>query len=154
MPWVHGDWIDDDESLARAPSRWAFDTYLREVLEHAGWKPLSQPAPSADGSAEAYARALLDEFGDLKLLVGSTAEIEFLSAPIPLGMPDVQRWPFLAGSMVMASVMNTYAALFVNGHGTFYVTDEICHGLYVLGNDFVVAMNVLVRSLPLPPYRA
>ncbi len=54
----------------------------------------------------------------------------------------------------MASVMNTYAALFVNGHGTFYVTDEICHGLYVLGNDFVVAMNVLVRSLPLPPYRA
>ncbi len=66
----------------------------------------------------------------------------------------MQRWPFLAGSMVMASVMNTYAALFVNGHGTFYGTDEICHGLYVLGDDFVVAMNVLVRRLPLPPYRA
>ena len=148
MSWHHGDWIEDGESITSPPSRWAFDPYLREAFEQAGWQPRPPPAPTAEGDAAAYAQALLEEFGGLKLHAGTTEEIDFLSAPIPLWRSDVQRWPGLEDSMVIASVKNTYAALFVDGQGRFYVTDDICHGPYLLGDGFVAAANILLRNLP------
>jgi len=148
MPWLHGDWIDDDESLARPPSRWAFDAYLRESFEQAGWTPLLPPALIPQGDATTFAQALLDEFGGLKLNVGTAEEVVFFDAPLPLPRSDTQRWPSLAGSMVIASVKNTYAVLFVDRQGKFYATDDICHELYALGAEFVDAANILMRSLP------
>lgn len=156
MPWVHGDWIDDDESLARPPSRWAFDPYLRQVFEQAGWKPLPPPAPSSSGDAVARAQALLAEFGGLKLVeiddgFGDIAhEIVFASEPRPLPAPDVRRWPFLEGAMVIALVARGYALLFVDANGVLYLTDDICNRLYCLGDDFVAVANLLVRDLPWP----
>jgi len=147
MPWLHGDWIDDDESRARPPSRWAFDAYLWEAFEQAGWTPLPPPTLIAQGDATTFAQALLDEFGGLKLNVGTTEEIVFFGKPLPLARFDAQRWPRLAGSMVVASVKNTYAVLFVDDQGKFYATDDICHELYTLGDEFVDAANILVRGL-------
>ncbi len=148
MPWLHGDWIDDDESLARPASRWAFDAYLWEAFERAGWTPFPPPALAAQGDATTFARALLLEFGGLKLNVGTTEEIVFFEKPLPLPRFEAQRWPSLAGSMVIASVKNTYAVLFVDEQGKFYATDDICHELYTLGDEFGEAANILVRSLP------
>lgn len=54
------------------------------------------------------------------------------------------------GSMVVASVKSGYAALFVDGQGRFYATDDISHGLYLIGDGFVAAANILLRSLPWP----
>lgn len=150
MPRHHGDWIEDEDSIASPAIRWAFDPYLRQVFEQAGWRPHPPPAPAAEGDAAAYAKALLEEFGGLKLHAGTTEQIDFLSAPIPLGRADVHRWPHLEGSMVVASVKNTYAVLFVDGQGRFYATDDICHGVYLLGDGFVAAANILLRSLPWP----
>jgi len=150
MPWHHGDWIEDEDSPASLPARWAFDPYVREVFVQAGWKPHPPPAPMTNGDATAYAEALLDEFGDLILHAGTTEEIRFLSAPLPLQQSDVRRWPSLEGSMVIASVKNTYATLLVDRQGRFFATDDICHGLYPLGDGFVAAAEILVRSLSWP----
>jgi hypothetical protein len=156
MTWIHGDWIDDDESLARAPSRWAFDPYLRQVLEQAGWQPLPPPVPLAAGDPNAYAQALLAEFGGLKLVEitdgsGLVAhEIDFAKEPKDLSNSDVKRWPHLAGSKVIASVARGYAVLFVDGDGELYLTDDVLYRLYSLGNDFVAIVNMLVRQQPWP----
>lgn len=157
MPWVHGDWIDDDESLARPPSRWAFDPYIREVFESEGWTPLPPPASPAEGHARKYAEALLAEFGGLKLgesdghgggLKGY--DIEFMSEPSPLPESEVQRWPFLSGSMEIASVDCDHARLVVDGKGDFFVRDDIVYWLRFMGNDFVAVVNTFIRGLPWP----
>jgi hypothetical protein len=153
MPWVHGDWIDDEESLARPPARWQFDPYVRQVLEQAGWQPLPPPAPSAAGDAEAYAQALLKEFGGLKLLEfdDGAYEVEFFAEPIPIPDSEVRMSPFLAGSMVIAFLSRGYEVLIVDGRGCLYVTDEVVRSLRSLGDDFAAAADMLVRGRPWLP---
>ncbi len=153
MPWVHGDWIDDEESLARPPARWRFDPYLRQVFEQAGWQPLPPPAPSAAGDAEAYARALLEEFGGLKLLEfdDGAYEVEFFTEPKPIPESEVKMSPFLAGSMVITFLSRGYEVLIVDGHGCLYTTDDVVSSLCSLGDDFAAAANMLVRGKPWRP---
>lgn len=156
MPWLHGDWIDDDASLARPPSRWAFDPYLYQVFEQAGWKPLPPPAPKASGDAAAHARAFLDEFGGLKLCEFEAGpgwlahEIVFANEPRPLPEWCVRRWPWLDGARVIALAARGDALLFVDGAGTLYLTEDISYRLYRLGDDFVAVMSMLVRQLAWP----
>ncbi len=153
MPWVHGDWIDDEESLAPAPSRWRFDPYVRLVFEQAGWQPLPPPAPSAAGDAQAYARALLEEFGGLRLL-GSDDEgyaLEFFAEPLPIPESEVALSPFLAGSQVIAHLSRGYVVLIVDGRGGMYTIDDVIDGLNSLGDDFSAAADMLVRGQPWLP---
>lgn len=153
MPWVHGDWTDDEESLARPPVRWRFDPYLRQVFERAGWQPLPPPAPSAAGDAEAYARALLEEFGGLKVLEcdDGVYEIEFFTEPKPIPESEVRMSPSLAGSMVIAFLSRGYEVLVVDGHGCLFTIDDVVGGLRSLGDDFSAVANRLVRGGPWLP---
>jgi hypothetical protein len=157
MPWVHGDWIDDDESLARAPSRWAFDPYLRSVLERSGWVPRPPPAPVAAGDADAHARALLEEFGGLTIDAGHEyhgRDLTFETQPRPLWESEVRRRPFLAGAVIIATIEHGDIVLFVDGRGALYLTEDICHRVYSLGDDFAAVMGMMVRHerwpAPLP----
>jgi hypothetical protein len=153
MPWVHGDWIDDEESLARPPMRWEFDPYLRQVFEQAGWKPLPPPTPHAAGDAEAYARTLLEEFGSLKLLEFSDGkyDIEFFTEPEPIAESEVKKSPILEGSMVIASIARGYEILIVDGRGCFFSIDGVIDGLRSLGDSFSSVANRLVRGGPWLP---
>jgi len=153
MPWVHGDWIDDEASLARPPMRWQFDPYLRQVFEQAGWKPSPPPTPYPEGDAKAYARTLLEEFGGLKLCEFDEGkyEIEFFTEPEPIAESEVRKSPILEGSMVIASLSRGYEVLIVDDRGRFFTIDDAIGGLRSLGADFSAVANRLVRGGPWLP---
>jgi hypothetical protein len=158
MPWVHGDWVDDDESHERAPSRWAFDAYLREVFERAGWVPIPPPAPTANGDALLYAEALLSEFGGLT--VGLTPEgVETAAGDIEFAAEShsAERystwnryWPQLRTAAWVGIADRTYMGLFVAANGDFLAVTEMDEKLYNFGADFVRFVDTLLRRLPWP----
>ena len=160
MPWVHGNWIDDEDADEVAPSRWAFAPYVRQLFVQAGWRAVPPPAPGDAGDAMARAAALLQEFGGLNVGVsGSGIEhaagnLEFLAQPMPLpaSYPWLRRWPVLHDTVAIADACDTYVQVFLAADGRFLCLTDIDGKLYDFGADFAQFAETMLRGLawPLP----
>lgn len=156
MPWVHGDWIEDDDEADSEAGAWAFEPYVRQLFKRAGWQPLPRPAPVAAGDAMAYATSLLEEFGGL--IVGEAApdsdraeaNIRLLRAPEPVREHWIACWPRLGTAAWIAVALDTYVDVLVDAKGDFLVIAEIDERLYNFGSDFVRLAETLLRGLDWP----
>jgi hypothetical protein len=143
MPLLPGDRIDDSDAEDLPPSRWAFGPYVRQLFEQAGWKPLPPPAPVARGDAMAYARALLEEFGGLKVgrtgagMEAATSALLFLREPVPVEDYWARMWPRLRGTACIGTASEGYVVMHVDGNGNFLMITDVDAQLYDLGSDFV-----------------
>ncbi len=160
MPWVHGDWIDEEDAGNAPPSRWSFAPYVRQLFVQAGWRPLPPPAPEDAGDAMARAASLLQEFGGLDVgasgsgIEHAAGNLEFFAQPMPLpaSHPWLRRWPGLHDAVAIAEACDTYVVVFLAADGRFLCLTDVDVKLYDCGADFVRFAETTLRGLawPLP----
>lgn len=158
MPWIHGDWIADEDGSDAPASRWAFVPYVRQLFEQAGWKPLPPPAPTPGPDAMAYGAALLREFGGLTVgatgrgLEQAAGNLEFLAQPKALPPTDswMRRWHQLREAVAVAQAFDTYVVVFVDAEGRFLAVTDVDHKLYDFGPDFARFAETMLRGLRWP----
>jgi hypothetical protein len=158
MPWVHGDWIVDEDAGA-TPGRWDFEPYVRHVCLQAGWKPLPPPIPVPSGDAYAYAKAILEEFGGLHVgecgqgLWEQARDVAFLHEPESAAVfaRSYHRPSRIRDAVKIAEAGEAYVEVFVQADGGFLVVADINEVLYDFGPGLPRFLEVMLRGLEWPP---